>query len=84
MHTDSATDSLRLVQGYLTSRKQRIRINLAYMGRSFIRSSQRINFRASFIQYLFLCDLFFIVHDIDFASYVDDNSPYTIGNDMED
>ena len=22
--------------------------------------------------------------DIDFASYADDNTPYTIGNDMED
>ena len=33
---------------------------------------------------MFLCDLFFIMNDIDFASYADDNAPYTIGNSMED
>ena len=32
---------------------------------------------------IFLCDLFFIMDDIDFASYADDNTPYTIGNDIE-
>ena len=52
------------------------------MGRNFIRSSPGINFRASFIQHL-LCDLFFIIDEIDFASYADDNTPYTIGNDLE-
>ena len=33
---------------------------------------------------IFLCNLCFIMDDIDFASYADDNTPYTIGNDMED
>ena len=34
---------------------------------------------------IFLCDLFFIMDDIDFASYADDNKLYgTIGSDIED
>ena len=26
---------------------------------------------------IFLCDLFFIIDDVDVASYADDNTPYT-------
>ena len=33
---------------------------------------------------IFLCDLFFIMNDIDFASYTDDNTPYVVGNDVQD
>ena len=49
-------DSLRLVQDYLTNRKQRTRINSAYSSweEIFIRSSPGINFRASFVQHLFM------------------------------
>ena len=38
----------------------------------------------TFLFNIFLCDLFFIMDDIDFASYAFDNTPCTIGNDMED
>ena len=53
------------------------------MGKNFIQSFPEINFRA-YLFNNFLCDLFFIKNDIDFARYADDNTPYTIGNDMED
>ena len=33
---------------------------------------------------IFLCDLFFIMDDIEFASCVDDNTLCLIGNDVED
>ena len=33
---------------------------------------------------IFLCDLFFIMDHINFANYADDNTPYTIGNNLED
>ena len=52
------------------------------MGRNFIRSSPGINFRASFIQN-YLCGLPFIMDDIDFASYSDNDTPYTIAKDTE-
>ena len=33
---------------------------------------------------LFFCDLFFIINETDFASYADDNTPYVVGNNIED
>ena len=78
-------DSLRFLQDYFTNRKQRTRINAAYS------SWEEILFgvsQGSFVGFLllniFLCDLLFIMDDIDFASYADDNTPCTIENDMED
>ena len=38
----------------------------------------------SFLFNIFLCDLFFIMNNTDFASYADDNAPYTIGHGIED
>ena len=34
--------------------------------------------------YIFLCDLFLIMENIDIASYPDDNTPYTTRNSMEE
>ena len=53
-------DSLRLVQDYLTNRKQRSRINSAKSSwqKNFIRSSPGISFRGSFIQYIFMGFIF--------------------------
>ena len=33
---------------------------------------------------IFLCDLFYIMENIDIASYEDDNTPYTTGNSIEE
>ena len=49
------------------------------MGIKFIWSSPGI-----FYSTFFFCDLFFIMDDIDFGSYADDNTQCTIGKDMED
>ena len=32
---------------------------------------------------IFLADLFFILNDVDIASYADDNAPYVIANDID-
>ena len=31
---------------------------------------------------IFLCDLFFIMNDVEFASYADDNTPFFVGGDL--
>ena len=33
---------------------------------------------------IFLCDLFFIMNDVDFASYADDSTPYFGSNDLDE
>ena len=33
---------------------------------------------------IFMCDLFFIVNEIDFASYADDNTPFVSGHRLDD
>ena len=33
---------------------------------------------------IFLCDLFFIMNDVEFASYADDNTPFFVGDDLND
>ena len=78
-------DSLRLVQDYLTNRKQRTRINLAYSSwEEILFGVPQGSILGPLLFNIFLCDLFFIMGDIDFAGYADDNTPYTIGNDIED
>ena len=66
--------ALRLVQNYLSNRKQRTKIN------SDFSSWEEILFgvpQGSILGPLlfknFLCDLFFIMNETDFASYTDDN-----------
>ena len=62
----------------MTNRKQRTRINSACS------SWEEVLFGAPQGSILgpFLYNNF--LHDLFFASYADDNTPYTIGNDMED
>ena len=52
------------------------------MGKNLFGISQGSILRPLLFKF-FLCDLFFIMDDIDFASYADDNTPFTIGNDTE-
>ena len=33
---------------------------------------------------IFLCDLFLIMNNIELASYADDNTPYAVGNNIEE
>ena len=33
---------------------------------------------------IFLCDLFFIMNDVEFASYADDNTSFLVGDDLSD
>ena len=75
--------ALRLVQSYLSNRTQRIRIN------SELSSWEEILFGVPqgsilepFLFHIFLCGLFFIMKDEEFAGYADDNTPYFVGDDL--
>ena len=75
--------ALRLVQSYLSNRIQRTRIN------SELSSWEEILFVVPqgsilepFLFNIFLCGLFFIINDEEFAGYADDNTPYFVGDDL--
>ena len=77
--------ALKLVQSYLSNRKQRTKIN------SEISSWEEILFRVPqgsilgpLLINIFLCDIFFIMNDVEFASYADDNTLFFVGDDLND
>ena len=53
------------------------------MGGNFAWATSGISFGPLLFN-IFLCDLVFIMNDIDFASYADDNTPFIIGEDIGD
>ena len=73
----------RLVKYYLTNHKQRTRIDSAYS------SCEEILFgvpqeliSGPLLVNIVVCDIVFIMDDIDFACCAGDNTPHTIGNDI--
>ena len=51
------------------------------MVRNFIRCTSRI--LGPLLFNIFMCDLFFIVNEIDFASYADDNTSFASGDRLD-
>ena len=64
---------------------QRTKINSEYSSRKEIMFGvPQGSILGSLLFNIFLCDLFLIMENIDFASYADDNTPYTTGNLIEE
>ena len=77
--------ALRLVQSYLSNRKQINKINTEFS------SSEEVLFgvpQGSILRPLlfniFLRDLFFMMNDVEFASYANDNTPFLVGDNLND
>ena len=55
------------------------------MGRNFVWGTSKISrILGPLLFNIFLCDVFFIINDVEFARYADDNTPFFVGDDLND
>ena len=68
---------LRLVQSYLLNRKQITKINSEFISwEEILFGVPRRSILGPLMFNIFLCDLFSLINDVEFASYADDNTPF--------
>ena len=73
--------SSKLINFYLSKRRQKIKINNVYNSRSEILFGAPPGFILGPLLFnIFICDLFLFLPKIGVANYADDNSPYLTGS----
>ena len=77
--------AFRLIHDYLSNRKQRTKINLTYSSwEEILFGVPQGSILGPLLFNIFMCDLFFILEEIDIASFADDTTPYAIGNSVDE
>ena len=70
-------NALRLIHSYLPNRRQRTKINESYSSwEEILCGVPQRSILGPLLFTIFICNLFFIVKEIDIASYADDNTPF--------
>ena len=82
---DFLLDSLKLINSYLTERKQRVEINDQFSSwLDIVVGVAQGSILGPLLFNIFLCDMFLFCNNIDFTSYADDSTPYCIGKTLEE
>ena len=75
---------LKLIYTYLFDRKQRTKISIFYSSwQDILFGIPQGSLLGPLLFNIFLCNLFLIINNINFASYADDNTPYTTNESAE-
>ena len=77
-------NSLQILQSYLSNRKQRAKIDDAYIKYWEILSGvPEGSILGPVLFNIHICDMFYDINDCDIASYADDNTPYTSSKNLD-
>ena len=80
---DFSLPALKLVHDYLSNRKQRTKVNRTYNSwLEIVFGVPQGSILGPLLCNIFLAGLFFILNDVDIASYANDNTPYVIVDDI--
>ena len=74
--------ALKLSYSHLSDRKQRTILNRTYSSRLKNVFGVPQDSALHLLLFNIIADLFFVLNDVDFASYEDDNTPYAIADDI--